>query len=106
MASDRRVALVTGGAKRVGRAIVERLATSGFDVVFTYHRSGDDAQALCEELSQSGARVSALKADLADPFSASWNTWDRMGHERLDVLVNNASLYLPSGLSEIERDMS
>ncbi len=52
--SERPVALVTGGARRVGRAIVASLAAAGYDVVFTYLRSERDARALETELLQSG----------------------------------------------------
>ena len=64
---QRRVALITGGAKRVGRAIVERLATAGFDIAFTYRSSGAEALELAARLSQGGQRRAiAIEADLAN----------------------------------------
>jgi len=60
--------LVTGGAKGVGAAIVRALAAAGHDVDFTYRSSGDQAQALADEVSKSapGRSVRALPLDLAD----------------------------------------
>ena len=102
-ADARRTALVTGGAKRVGRAIVERLSRAGFDVVFTFHGSEVQAHELVALLQRAGHRAAAIKADLTDPEPAVATI--RRGLEvaqfdRLDVLVNNASLYEPSGLRE------
>ncbi len=97
----RRVALVTGGAKRVGRAIVERLANAGFDVAFTYLQSTGDAEALQSQLAQSGPTAIAISADLTD-LPSSVDTLERefrRTFSRLDVLVNNASLYLPGNLA-------
>ena len=48
--ASRKVALVTGGAKRVGRAIVQRLAEAGFDIAFTYLTSRSEADEFVEEL--------------------------------------------------------
>ncbi|HEY8666416.1 MAG TPA: SDR family oxidoreductase [Tepidisphaeraceae bacterium] len=102
MASKRRVALVTGGAKRVGRAIVERLAAGGFDVAFTYLRSGEEAKALVGALKRKKHTALAIQADLLDPERASQKIHDgvidRFG--RLDVLVNSASLYEAGGLGK------
>ena len=50
MSESRPVALVTGGAKRVGRAIVERLARDGFDIAFTYLSSDSEAKGLVATL--------------------------------------------------------
>ena len=92
----RRVALVTGGAKRVGRAIVEKLASEGFRVVFTYHKSKDEAEYLARRID--GV---AVHADLTDTTMGVTHIGMIVREQgRLDVLVNNASLYEPTKLSE------
>ena len=65
MAEDRKVALVTGGAKRVGRAIVERLAKAGFAVAFTYHSSDNAADELARQYD-----AHPIQADLTSPAEA------------------------------------
>ncbi|MEZ0264558.1 MAG: SDR family NAD(P)-dependent oxidoreductase, partial [Phycisphaerae bacterium] len=99
---ENRVALVTGAAKRVGRAIAHHLAQGGFDIAFTYHSSGDEARALENELRHLGRRVVAVRADLTDPDTAVPDVVRGVTGEfdRLDVLVNNASLYLPANLAQ------
>jgi len=99
----KRVALVTGGAKRVGRAIVERLADSGqFDVAFTYYHSGTLADDLSRKYENGPARVVRIPANLDDPSTfvpAVAHDFQR-SFDRLDVLVHNASAYEPSGLEQ------
>ncbi len=96
MQRNQRVALVTGGAQRVGRAIVERLAAGGFDVVFTYRSSGDAARALAERMTHETRRCIAIEVDLAnvDQFEKPIRRAVEQ-FVRLDVLVNNASQYAP-----------
>jgi pteridine reductase len=92
--SDKRVALVTGGAKRVGAAIVQRLLQSGYFVVFTY-RNSDAETALM--LATHRGRVGAIHADFTDPAMAATtihNTFAGIA-DHLDLLVNNASMYVP-----------
>ena len=95
-----RVALVTGGAKRVGRAIVERLAAGGFDVAFTYLGSEAEAADLRSQLESRGTTALPIKADLTHAQRAT----DTIGKafagrfDRIDVLVNSASLYEPAPL--------
>ncbi|HYO09546.1 MAG TPA: SDR family oxidoreductase [Tepidisphaeraceae bacterium] len=107
--SGARIALVTGGAKRVGRAIVERLAAEGFDVAFTYNTSGGEADALAGQLRQRGRRAVAIRADLFDPaagVAAIFNEFSRhFPGGRLDVLVNSASAYLPARLRETDLEL-
>ena len=98
-----KTALVTGGARRVGKAIVERLAAAGFAVAFTYHSSHDEALAVSKD-----AGAIPIQADLTDPPRALTlisTAFDR-NFSRLDVLVNNASLYLPSKLAESDVQLS
>jgi pteridine reductase len=101
MSSDaKKVALVTGGAKRVGRAIVERLVQAGYVVAFTYYSSFEDSDSLTEWAIDAGHGAYSIVADLTEPSIFIPNVLsairDRYG--RLDVLVNNASIYEPSAL--------
>ncbi len=100
---DGTVALVTGGAKRVGRAIVLELARTGCNVAIHYRHSSCEAQGLVAEVTGMGRRAVAVCGDLNDP--ADWPAIIRQtidGLERLDVLVNNASAFLTGGPDSIE----
>lgn len=101
--SRRRVALVTGGAKRIGRAIVERLARGGFDVAFTYYLSAIEAEEVARQFDGTAARVVRIPADLDDPptFVPAVADEFRRHFGRLDVLVNNASAYEPGPLESV-----
>ena len=97
-----RVALVTGGAVRVGRAITLALADAGFDVVVGYHGSAAAAREVVAEVEGRGRRAHAVRADLATSAGAkalaeaATTVWGR-----LDLLVNNASTFLATPFEEI-----
>ncbi len=91
----RRVALVTGGAVRLGRAISRELAAAGCDIALHYHSSAREAREAVRELTGLGARAVALKADLARPAEARRlvaRVLARLG--RLDYLVGSAANFL------------
>jgi NAD(P)-dependent dehydrogenase (short-subunit alcohol dehydrogenase family) len=94
MTDPRRIALITGSARRVGRAIVEDLARNGWAVGIHYHASHDDAAALAADIEQNGGRATIVSGDLAD-LSALPRIVD--GAMRalgpLTLLVNNASIF-------------
>ncbi len=100
MTSAKPVALVTGGAKRVGLAVVQTLAEAGFDIAFTYHTSRTNADELISNLAARDTKAIAINCDLTDPDSATGEIDDaiRSAFGSLKVLVNNASLYEPSDL--------
>jgi 3-oxoacyl-[acyl-carrier protein] reductase len=90
--NDKRVALVTGGSRGIGAAIVQRLAKDGFHVV-AVARSLDKLDAVCNQIKAEGGSAEALAVDIADSkaFAAAVEkTADT--HGRLDVLVNNAGI--------------
>lgn len=97
-----KVALVTGGARRVGRAIVEALAADGWDIAVTYRTSDGPANELIASLRSAGRRAVAIQADLTDPESAADLIHREVRHTfgRLDLLVNNASIYTPAPLQQ------
>lgn len=89
-----KVALVTGGSRGIGAAIVRRLAREGADVAFTYSSSGQAAESLAREIETSGTRSLAIRADSRDPaaLQAAVNrTAGELG--RLDILVNSAGIF-------------
>ena len=86
----RRVALVTGGARRIGRAIVERLAADGWCVVIGCCRSGQEADALAASLPE----AHVIEADLSTATDPGRLVRLAYGiHGRLDLVVNNAAVY-------------
>src|ERR1051326_4174751 len=89
-----KIALVTGGAKRLGRAAALRLAEAGADVGITFLRSSKEAQKTLNELKQLGVRAEAVRCDVTDPKSirSAMASLDRK-FGRLDILVNNAGRY-------------
>jgi NAD(P)-dependent dehydrogenase (short-subunit alcohol dehydrogenase family) len=87
-------ALVTGGAKRIGRAIVEDLAAHGFAVAIHANRSVADAEALASRIVADGGRAMAISADLTDMAAAGGLIG--LAEEALgpvSLLVNSASTF-------------
>jgi pteridine reductase len=101
MDASTQVALITGAAKRVGRTIALTLAKSGFDIAFTYLSSQSEADSLVTEITSLNRRAISIRADLTHPESAVADIHAAVTSQfsRLDVLVNNASLYLPADLA-------
>jgi NAD(P)-dependent dehydrogenase (short-subunit alcohol dehydrogenase family) len=100
-----KAALVTGGARRIGRALVLALADAGYAVAIHHHRSGAEADALVAEIVQAGGKASALAADLADEAAVK-----RLLPEAaatlgpIGVLVNNASIFENDTVATASRD--
>ena len=82
-------AIVTGGAKRIGAALVRALAADGWHVLIHYNRSGAEAKALAAEV----GHASLVRADLADPAAADTIVAALAGLPPARLLVNNASIF-------------
>jgi 3-oxoacyl-[acyl-carrier protein] reductase len=91
-----KTALVTGGARGIGAAIVRRLAAEGAEVVFCYRGADTEAQALVEEVHSAGGRAIAIRADVSDSagVAALFAAVDAEfgAAPNLDILVNNAGI--------------
>lgn len=100
-----RVALVTGGAVRVGRAISLGLATAGYDVGITYRSSEDEAASACDEIESMGRRCETARVDLADPRAAD-TVVDAVSEHfgRLDLLVNSAASFDARPLLDVDAE--
>lgn len=100
-----RVALVTGGAVRVGRAISLGLAQAGFDLVVAYRSSESDALTLRDAVLGVGRRCELVQADLADPQAAVTIVEAvRKTFGRLDLLVNSAATFAAHPLLEVDAE--
>lgn len=88
-----RVALVTGGSRGIGAAIVRRLAQDGFAVGINYASSAAEADALANEIRQAGGRALAVQADVSKAADVN-ALFDQVeaGLGRIDVLVNSAGV--------------
>lgn len=100
-----RVALVTGGARRVGRAFSLALAEAGCDVVVNYNGSAQEADETVADIERLGRRALAVQADVSSTDDIALlvaRTDQTFG--RLDILVNSASLFERAPLAGITED--
>src|SRR5436190_4542797 len=100
--AGRPVALVTGGARRIGAAISRRLHAAGYDLAIHYRSGEDEAMALRAGLeAQRPGSVLLLPAELGAPDVPAALVESVLAHfRRLDALVNNASAFFPTPLGE------
>lgn len=87
-----KAALVTGGARGIGKATAYKLAAAGCNVAINYFNSSDEAESLCVELNDLGVTAVAIQGNVADPSSVK----ELMAHfsecfDHLDILVSNAA---------------
>jgi NAD(P)-dependent dehydrogenase (short-subunit alcohol dehydrogenase family) len=99
------VALVTGAGRGIGREVAAQLAARGYDVILSARNPDAAGQAATDLAAQTGASVSALTLDVADPASIA-SAVERLTHDpgRLDVLVNNAGVGTDWGVSGTDPD--
>src|SRR5271163_483485 len=94
--TPKKIAIVTGGSRGIGRSTVESLAKRGVNTIFTYHTHGTDAEAVVSAVKDAGAKAIALQLDAGN--AASFNVFVESVNDALadlsaahfDFLVNNA----------------
>jgi NAD(P)-dependent dehydrogenase (short-subunit alcohol dehydrogenase family) len=109
-----KTALITGAARRIGKAIASHLADAGWNVAIHYSSSETEANALCSQLRAKHPRqqFDIFKADLENSLEAEMLLPKvRMSFPKIDLLVNNASVFEPGRISEsttqfLERQMN
>lgn len=97
-----RAALVTGGARRVGKAIAVALAERGADIIVHHSAGSDEAGRTASELRALGVQVAVLQADLTDVAAAvSLPERAAAAFGRLDILVNSAAMMTRTPIGEV-----
>lgn len=90
---DRKVAIVTGAVRGIGKAIALQLARDGFAVVVNYRGDEAEANAVCEEIRAEGGDALAVQADVTDADDVAALVEATMNHYgRVDALINNAGI--------------
>ncbi len=94
---NKKVALVTGGSRGLGKDIALSLARMGVGIVLTYHSNKTEGERVAEEIQASGGKAIALSLDVS--ITASFDTFfdslrvvlpEKFGTEKIDFLINNA----------------
>ena len=91
-ALSNQVALVSGAARGIGRAVALKLAAAGCDIAANYYNSADEAEALCAEIRSMGRRAVAIQASVGIPASVDELFVELRKHfDRIDIIVSNAA---------------
>jgi 3-oxoacyl-[acyl-carrier protein] reductase/pteridine reductase len=102
LALNGKSALVTGGAKRIGRAIALVLARAGADITITYRESASGAEQTVEQIQKLGRRAQAIQCDVRSEHSVRRTVEQTVAfHQRIDLLINNAAVYETVPLDQI-----
>lgn len=96
--------LITGGARRIGRALALAAAREGFDVAVHYNHSRKEAETLAGEIEALGRKAALLRADLSRPAEIEDLAAELAGLSGLYALVNNASIYEKVSWRETDRE--
>jgi 3-oxoacyl-[acyl-carrier protein] reductase len=98
-----KAALVTGGSRGIGAAIVLRLASEGASVAFTYSASSEQANSLVEQIAKAGGKAIAIKSDAADQEAVRFSVQETAKQfGKIDILVNNAGIIVLGHITEIK----
>ncbi|MGH8383588.1 SDR family NAD(P)-dependent oxidoreductase [Pseudomonas sp.] len=104
---NRKIALITGASRGLGKNTAQHLAAQGIDIIGTYHSKAQEAQVLVQALKQQGVRASMLQLDVSNSgrfegFAEQLQQTLRsvFGREQLDFLVNNAGIGINAPFSE------
>jgi len=98
-----KVALVSGGSRGIGRAVVELLARDGMDVVFFYRGNEQAAQEVVAAVQKGGGKAEAMQVDVTDATAVAAAVDGIVeGRDRIDVLVNNAGIVRDNLLGMLE----
>ena len=102
----KKTALVTGGAKRIGAAIVESLHEAGYDIFLHYGKSKEAAETLSQKLNNIRENSCLIfSADLKNHHQVTTiSNWVKNHTDSLDVLVNNASVFSPTPWPKANKD--
>src|ERR1700752_2254916 len=105
MTDQKMAALVTGGARRIGRAIALALHRAGYAVAIQANHSLAEAEALRDELTRGGGRAAVVRADLAEHASVAGLVGaaaEVVG--TLSLLVNNAAMFEPDAIGALDAE--
>lgn len=103
----RKIALITGASRGLGKNAALHLAAQGVDIIGTYHSKADEAQALVMQIEQLGGRAAMLKLDVSQ--SATFGDFvgdvagvlkDVFAQDRFDFLINNAGIGIHASFAE------
>jgi 3-oxoacyl-[acyl-carrier protein] reductase len=101
-----RVAIVTGGSRGIGRAVVELLAELGAHVVVNYFRGQEAAAATVNAAQRRGVEAISFQADVANPLEAQRLIDTTFEHfKRIDILVCNAGIWIGAPVEEMTEEL-
>jgi 3-oxoacyl-[acyl-carrier protein] reductase len=98
-------AVITGGARGIGKAIALKLAQSGVNLIINYNSNKEAAEALSREINSSSNRCIAIQGDISNPQEALKVTNSSLEYfKRLDILINNAGITSDSLLIRMKEE--